>query len=154
MSRFDPDFQFFQRAVGYRNCHTDHEMKLRSFREYVCHGTKLSDGVTEEFVIQFVCHPNFAAHLKTITYYTFDPSSGTFDETGSLPTGYRRANSFKNYKCPQHNLFFEVNLYKAGVVVSSHHISTKAGREFSRIASAIDIGEGPDHSKGPHWVTG
>lgn len=91
MSQFDPDFRFFNAASGYRNCFTDHEAKFSAFKDYVCNGTKSTTNFADSFVIQFVCHPNFAAHIKTITYYTFNTDSGEFTEICSLPGGYKRA---------------------------------------------------------------
>ena len=113
MSHFDPNFRFFNDATGYRNCYTDHEAKFQAFKDFVCNGINCIS-FTESFVIQFICHPNFQAHAMTITFYTLNINTGEFEESSSLPAGYKRANSFKNYKSSEGDvkgLFYEVNLY-------------------------------------------
>lgn len=113
MSQFDPDFEFFQSASGYRSCATDHESKFNAFNSFVCNGVKSPD-FQDSFVIQFVCHPNFEAQRKTVTYCTIDATTGGFAVSNSLPGGYKRANSFKNYKSSgghPKGLFYELNLY-------------------------------------------
>lgn len=85
MSSFDLDFRHFSSASGYRNRRTDHEEKFNSFRSYVIDGEASS--LTESFVIQFVCHPNFQANRKTVAFFKLDCRTGKFDEFDELPPG-------------------------------------------------------------------
>lgn len=150
MSRFDPGFSFFQNSSGYRNVHTDHEAKFRAFKKFVCDGEK-EFGFKDSFVMQFVCHPNFAAGSKTVTYYTYNPTSGEFERSDSMPQGFKRANSFKNYKSSgghPKGLFYEVNLYTSDGR-SGHHTSRVSGSNFPR-----EQGHDQQHgiTKGSHWL--
>jgi hypothetical protein len=150
MSHFHPDFTHFQGASGYRNRTTDHESKFQAFKQFVFSGSKASS-FSDSFVIQFVCHPNFEAHRKTVTYFTLNTSTGEFDQSDSLPEGFQRANSFKNFKASgghPKGLFYELNLYTRDGR-SRHHTSRVTGSAFHR-----DDTHNQKHgaTKGRHWL--
>lgn len=151
MSRFDPDFRHFASASGYRNSHTDHESKFAAFRAFAVDG-KLPSITDPPFVIQFVCHPNFQPHSKTVTYYEFAPDNVGAAKMDELPSGYRRANSFKNYKSTTGHpkgLFYELNLYTMDGS-SKHHTSRVTGSHYTR-----DDSHDKQHgtTKGAHWLS-
>ena len=118
-------------AKPYKPCSTDHEHKFQAFYEFANGNLPAYDG-HEEFAIQFTKQVNFTPISET-KYYVFN--DGTFTETnqaGLANSGYRRANSYKNYKCC--NYFYEVNLYtKSGT--SRPHLSTVKGVDTSRDSS-------------------
>ena len=119
-------------AKPYKPCFTDHEYKFRAFYEFA-NGSLPTDGGSEDFAIQFTKQVNFRPASIVTKYFVFN--DGKFVETnqaGLVNSGYRRANSYKNYKCC--NYFYEVNLYtKSGM--SRHHLSTVKGVESSRDSS-------------------
>ena len=135
------------KAKPYKPCSTDHEHKFQAFYEFA-NGNLPTYGGHEEFAIQFTKQVNFTPITET-KYFVFNDGRfrethvfgslvgtlGTFVETnqaGLANSGYRRANSYKNYKCC--NYFYEVNLYtKSGM--SRHHLSTVEGVESSRDSS-------------------
>lgn len=148
MSHFDPDLRYFANASGYRNTYTNHESKFRVFRDFVVEG-RAPSSEHSPFVIQFVCHPNFGANLKTVTYYELVPDG--FEARDQLPSRYRRANSYKNYKSAlghPKGLFYELNLYTKDAV-STHNTSRVTGSHFARDDSH-DMR--PGHTKGAHWL--
>ncbi len=150
MSNFDPSFQYFRHASGYRNCRTDHELKFQSFKDFVCNG-KHVNRLSESFVIQFVRHLSFEADRKSVLYYTFNPSQGDFAVSDRMPNGFKRANSFKNYKTKEGHpkgLFYELNLYTVDGN-SMHHTSRVGGSSYPR-GSEHDKDHGT--TKGPHWL--
>lgn len=150
MSTFDPDFAHFREASGYRNRRTDHESKFQAFRDFVV-SNKAPSGFSSPFVIQLVCHPNFEAHRKTVSFYELSDEGDRFDQIDALPGGYLRANSFKNYKSNSghpRGLFYELNLYtKDGI--SHHHTSRVSGSTYERDSSHD---QKPGTSKGKHWL--
>lgn len=148
MSSFDPDFNFFRSSRPYRNKSTDHESKFMAFRSFALEGQSPSN-IEDVFVIQFVCHPNFMTHSKTVTYFLHN-GSGEFDRTDDLPAGFRRANSYKNYKSDKGHkkgLFYELNLYTPSGS-SAHHTSRVKGSAYARDDSHD---QRPGFTKGPHW---
>lgn len=71
--------------------------------------------------MQVVWHPNFSPQLFEHVEYmcvNTDGSDGSVLKSASLPTGYRMANSYKNYKTDKgvghaNGLFYEFTLYLA-----------------------------------------
>jgi hypothetical protein len=155
MARWDPTFKYFQQASGYRNRRTDHEAKFKLFLDYMIRNermTSMIEDVVDTFVIQFVCHPNFHPESKDIVYYVYN-GHGNFDSSTSLPLGFARANSFKNYKTTpgighEKGLFYELNLYTS-TGISHHHTSRVKGTRFERDDSH-DQRSGI--TKGQHWL--
>jgi hypothetical protein len=155
MSHFDPNFDHFRNAVGYCNRTTDHESQFNAFKNYVGAGT--NSLLRGSFLIQFVCHPNFEPHRKTITFYVYDEETGSFQQStstvicGDLTIGFQGANSYKNYKTAsghKKGLFYELNLYtKDGR--SNHHTSRVTGSNYTR-----DDSHDQHHgsTKGRHWL--
>jgi len=133
MSTFDPQLTHFKSASGYRNHRTVHNDKFQAFRKSLVQGKrpafdKKKNSKMSPFVIQFVCHPNFAGHLKTISYYEL--VGDKFELRDQLPPGYSRANSYQNYKSPSGHpkgLFYELNLYN-----STPKTSTVTGTNYVR----------------------
>ena len=85
-------------AKPYKPCSTDHEHKFQAFYEFANGNLPTYDGY-EEFAIQFTKQVNFTLITET-KYFFFN--DGTFIETNQVKlvnSGYRKANSFKNYKC-------------------------------------------------------
>ena len=148
MSSFGPDFEHFRTASGYRNRSTDHQSKFDAFRRFVMDGRK--SPADSSFVIQFVCHPNFEAYAKTVTYFQSDDEGG-FHKSSHLPNGFKRANSYQNYKSTSGHpkgLFYELNLY-TGDGHSNHHTIRVTGSNYTR-DNAHDLKAG--NTKGPHWL--
>ena len=154
MSSFDPNFDNFRSASGYRNRTTDHESKFDAFRSFVLDTNFAghNDGTADAFVIQFVCHPNFHAGDKTVLYYERTSAEGNdFERTTNLPPGYKRGNSYKNYKSRSGHpkgLFYELNIYTRDGR-SNHHTSKTTGSNFDRDATH-DQNYGS--TKGKHWL--
>jgi hypothetical protein len=162
MSHFDPDFLIhFRSASAYRFRTTDHEDKFRAFRQFASHDDHQGGATThhdfrEPFVIQFVCHPNFHAHEKTITYFVLGDAAAaggdvSFQESSTMPDGFRRANCYKNYKSKgghPKGLFYELNLYTRDGR-STHHTSRVHGSTFSR-DDGHDQAQGS--TLGKHWL--
>jgi hypothetical protein len=151
MSDFDPNFDHLRNARRYSNTITDHDSKFEAFQDYVLNGTK--SPVRNAFVIQFVCHPNFKAHLKTTTWYALNEGTGDFEVAVTLPQGYRRANSYKNFKTErghghENGLYYELNLYSQDGT-SRHHETRVKGINYVR-DDAHDIHHGT--TKGRHWL--
>lgn len=147
--KWDPNLEYFRSASGYRNVASDHARMFESFRSFAMSGTPTS--VAEPFVIQFVCHPNFLADQKEAVYYLFQ-EGGCVISSDSLPSGFQRANSYRNYKSAAGHpkgLFYEVNLYTSSGV-SHHHTSRVSGNHFERDASH-DQNFGT--TKGKHWLS-
>ena len=137
MSKFDPNFEFFGSAKRRTSAGTDHDSKFEAFREHVLHGkSNLALTFQPPFVIQFVCHPNFEQHRKTISYFIHNEATNDFEPAQVLTPGFRRANSYHNYVTDAgvghpKGLYFELNLYTMGGV-SPHHTSRVKGIDFVR----------------------
>jgi hypothetical protein len=147
MSSFDPTFEHFRAATGYQNRRTDHQPKFDAFRGFVLDGTLRTSDL--HFVIQFVCHPNFQAHAKTVDYFELQ-DDGSFSRLSALPSGYHRANSYQNYKSATGHpkgLFYELNLYN-GDGRSKHHTSRVKGSTFER---DDNHDQNYGSTKGKHW---
>lgn len=128
---------------------TDHQPKFDAFRDFL-NGNR-PERVTGTFVIQFVHHPNFQEYSKTIEYYRYN--DGSFDRSDNLPHGFRRANSYQNYRTPKgtghaNGIFYELNLYTSDGR-SAHHTSRVHGSQYARDASH-DVN--PGATKGKHWL--
>ncbi|KAL7581107.1 hypothetical protein ACA910_005908 [Epithemia clementina (nom. ined.)] len=147
----DADLSFFASATGYRNIRTDNDHKFQAFQSFAQNNRKARTPFSDPFVIQFVCHPNFEPDRKEIAYYTYNPDTDDFDSSETLPSDFRRANSFQNYKSSgghPKGLFFELNLY-THEGQSNHHTSRVKGSTFSR-DNSNDQEQGS--TKGPHWL--
>ena len=99
-------------AMPYRPRKTDNEDCFDSFLAWA-KAAPLKP-VFKSFAIQMVCHPNFQASQKEISWFTCEPD-GTFMFTGDTPKEIVRANSFKNFKTAKgtghpNGIFYEVNL--------------------------------------------
>ena len=115
--------------------------------------TKPSSGRSRTTYVMVPNLPNFltVSWYNSSAYFSFNSSSGEFDnESSDLPGGYKRANSFKNYKSSgghPKGLFYEVNLYTFDGA-SHHHTSCVSGSIYSR-KSEHDQSHGK--TKGRHW---
>ena len=136
-------------AIPYGNIITDKESYFTQFIDWQKNGNHKNQ-IVEDYVIQFICHPNFEAHNKTINYYK--KIDNRFEEITDI-ANYKKSNSYKNYKTNKgighmKGLFYELNLYSNIQNCSNHHTSTINGRKFERDSSH----DGDFVStKGSHW---
>ncbi|GIQ80688.1 hypothetical protein KIPB_001523 [Kipferlia bialata] len=127
---------------AYKPRRTDYEGKFNAFLAFE-RGDAVPTGLGD-FLVQAVKQQNFGPVVSTTCYrYT-----GSGFETVPSTSGYRRANSFKNFICTSHNLYYELNMY-TGTGDSRHHESTRSGAQYQR-DEAIDAPGGA--TKGKHWV--
>lgn len=125
MSSFDPQLTQFKSASGYRNHRTVNHTKFKALRNNLTNGTPEYDA-KNPFVIQFGC-PNFAGHLPITNY---ELVGDKFQLREQLPPGYKRANSYQNYKSTTGHpkgLFYESTL--SG---SAPKTSTVTGTKYVR----------------------
>ena len=137
-----------QNAKPYNDIITDYEEEFNAFLEW--EKTKITKKSNETYIIQFVKHPNFEQENKEITYFKKD---GNSFKVCNDTNGYKKANSFKNFKTNKgedhkKGLFYELNLYLDNKEISYHHTSTIHGSIFLRDAS--HDGE-MVQTKGKHW---
>ena len=119
------------KARPYKPRGTVNDQKFRAFYEFA-NANSPAYGGYEEFAIQCTKQVNFGPITETKYFFFKDGTFVETNEAGLVNSGYRRANSYKNYKCC--NYFYEANLYtKSGI--SKHHLSTVKGAAFSRDSS-------------------
>jgi hypothetical protein len=125
------------RIVPYKNRYTDHEDLFKSFVSF-------SSGTTPSLnedarSVQLVRQKNFGPILEE-RYFVL-PDFQEVTKNYYIENNYKRLNSFKNYKCATHDLFFEVNAYSnISSIRSNHHLSTISGSTYSRDGKSIDFG--------------
>ncbi|KAI0521405.1 hypothetical protein F5B22DRAFT_596742 [Xylaria bambusicola] len=111
----------------YRPTLVDHEPKFTQFMRWaksdpVVSADESSLLSSAAYAIQLVRQVNYGPQ-ESIRYFV--PASGSSDflevtENELIPENFEKLNSFKNFKCDQHNKFFDVNLYQKNPV-NTHH---------------------------------
>ncbi|KAI1117864.1 hypothetical protein F5Y14DRAFT_326889 [Nemania sp. NC0429] len=94
------------------------------------------DEMRPEFVVQLVRQVNYGP-LEATRYFakTNDHARERFVEIGEqalIQANFKKLNSYKNFKCEEHDKFFEVNLYQKDPV-NSHHWRANIARPASQI---------------------
>ncbi|KAF6811400.1 MFS multidrug transporter [Colletotrichum musicola] len=133
----------------YKSQRTDHETKFLDFMAWTKRVVKDSDISSESstsdkvpsYTIQLVRQMNYGP-LESRRYFArFDHISDSFVEVSEnflIQANFQKVNSlecsFKNFKCDQHNRFFELNLYQKDPV-NKHHWRAN----LARPASSIDV---------------
>ncbi|KAJ0123613.1 mfs multidrug transporter [Diaporthe amygdali] len=127
----------------YRPQALSHESKFIQFMRWAnsTTGTTSSAGSVDlvetapDFVVQLVRQVNFGP-LESKRY--FAPTEGDkfveVSENDLVQANFQKLNSYKNYKCDDHNKFFELNLYQKDPV-NKHHWRAN----LARPASDIDL---------------
>ncbi|KAI0098719.1 hypothetical protein GGR51DRAFT_552449 [Nemania sp. FL0031] len=118
----------------YRPRLLDHEPKFSSFM-----GWAKADSVEPEngsslinsapYVIQIVRQVNYGRR-ESIRYFVPDSSSSVFLEASEqdlIQANFEKLNSYKNFRCQQHNKFFEINLYQKNAL-NTHHWRANSAR--------------------------
>ncbi|KAL2073709.1 hypothetical protein VTL71DRAFT_11035 [Oculimacula yallundae] len=148
----------------YRPKQLDHESKFSAFMKWsnssaVATSINPSKPVTtllnsSAYVVQVVRQKNFGA-LEWKRYFAVVANSGVvadFNEISGqdiIDANFEKLNSYKNFKCANHNLFFELNLYQKNPV-NLHHWRANAARP----ASSIDLPAKSDHNVGGASTSG
>jgi hypothetical protein len=130
-------------VIPYKPRRTDHEDLFNSFKAFSS-GTGKSLVLNEDTrSIQIIKQQNFGPILEK-RYFVL-PDFQEVTEDYFIECNYKRLNSFKNYKCATHNLFFELNAYiKNSEIRSNHHQSTTSGNVYSRDSKIIDFESVPN----------
>lgn len=129
--------------VPYKPRRTDHEDLFNSFKDFADGTGKIHSLNEDTRSIQIVKQKNFGPILEK-RYFVL-PDFEEVTESYFTEHNYKRLNSFKNYKCSKHNLFFELNAYtRSSTVKSNHHHSTTSGNVYSRDSELIDFESVPN----------
>ncbi|KAK4695073.1 hypothetical protein P7C71_g2607, partial [Lecanoromycetidae sp. Uapishka_2] len=135
----------------YRSRQLDHEPKFSNFMSWAsASGTDLpvetsasdssnADLENKPFVVQLIRQINFGA-VEFKRYFAPKEGQGEaggfveVEEKDLVEANFQKLNSFKNFKCTEHNKFFEVNLYQKDPV-NKHHWRS----DIARPAGDIDL---------------
>ncbi|KAI1189503.1 hypothetical protein F5B17DRAFT_428492 [Nemania serpens] len=93
------------------------------------------DEMNPEFVVQLVRQANYGPLEATRYFAKTRDHAETFVEVGEralIQANFKKLNSYKNFKCEQHDKFFEVNLYQKDPV-NAHHWRANLARPASEI---------------------
>ena len=124
--------------VPYRPRRTDHEDLFNSFKDFASGNGEIHSLKEDTRSIQVIIQQNFGPILEK-RYFVL-PDFQEVKEDFFIEYDYKRLNSFKNYKCAKHNLFFELNAYtRSSSARSNHHQSTTSGNVYSRDSKIIDF---------------
>ncbi|KAG7409801.1 hypothetical protein Forpe1208_v011105 [Fusarium oxysporum f. sp. rapae] len=118
---------------SYRSQYLSHESKFNNFISWGSFPTEsaLDTGdiqhdlsqLNSSYAVQLVRQVNFGP-LKSKRYFIpQDSSEGQYIEVSKqdlIQANFKKANTYKNYKCRSHNKFFEVNIYQKDPV-NKHH---------------------------------
>ncbi len=143
------DSLIHQNAKLYKSTYTDHENKFNNFIKWAKNGNH-DDTSNNNYVIQFVKHPNFQPNNKEIKYFMKQEDQFIICDNIS---DYKKANSYKNLKTSSgeghsKGLFYELNLYLNDDSKSNHHTSTTSGLSYDRDNSHDG---NIIQTKGQHW---
>ncbi|EXM19077.1 hypothetical protein RAB80_015016 [Fusarium oxysporum f. sp. vasinfectum] len=89
------------------------------------------------YAVQLVRQVNFGPLESKRYFITKDSSEGQYMEVSEqvlIQANFKKANTYKNYKCRNHNKFFDVNIYQKDPV-SKHHWRV----DIARPAGSIDL---------------
>ncbi|KAI1148028.1 hypothetical protein F4825DRAFT_435465 [Nemania diffusa] len=125
----------------YRPKKLDHEPKFNSFMSWAkSDPTEPANGSSivssAPYVVQLVRQINYGRR-ESIRYFIPDTNSSAFlkaTEQDLIQANFEKLNSFKNFRCAEHNKFFEVNLYQKDPV-NTHHWRAN----MARPAGDIDL---------------
>ncbi|PSN70712.1 hypothetical protein BS50DRAFT_659461 [Corynespora cassiicola Philippines] len=128
----------------YRPQRLNHEEKFTNFMNWAKYPQESSldsaktPNIAESnppHAVQLVRQINFGA-LESKRYFAPDENGGydEISEDSLIQANFKKLNSYKNYKCDEHNKFFEVNIYQKDPV-NKHHWRMN----LARPASSIDL---------------
>ncbi|KAI1335764.1 hypothetical protein F5Y15DRAFT_419647 [Xylariaceae sp. FL0016] len=133
----------------YRPSYLLHQLKFDSFMDWARFpkeadvqtadaSNNFLDEMEVDFVIQLVRQVNFGP-LESTRYFARvkDNTNEQFvevEEKDLVQANFKKLNSYKNFKCDDHNKFFELNVYQKDPV-NKHHWRMNAARP----ASSIDL---------------
>ncbi|RWA04517.1 hypothetical protein EKO27_g10587 [Xylaria grammica] len=112
---------------AYRPARLDHEAKFNHFMRWAesdpvapASGSSLSSEAP--YAIQLVRQVNYGPQESVRYFIPLDDSSAFLEvtEDNLLSANFQKLNSFKNFKCEEHNKFFELNLYQEDPI-NAHH---------------------------------
>ncbi|TGJ78886.1 hypothetical protein E0Z10_g9879 [Xylaria hypoxylon] len=127
----------------FRPVRLDHEAKFSHFmrwtESYPVAPTNGSSLVSQaQYAIQLVRQVNYGPQ-ESIRYFIPVDNNSTFlevTEDDLLSANYKKLNSFKNFRCEEHNKFFELNLYQENPT-NTHHWRANLGRPARDIDMAL-----------------
>ncbi|PVH81612.1 hypothetical protein DL98DRAFT_354525, partial [Cadophora sp. DSE1049] len=133
----------------YKPKNVDHEPKFSTFMKWASIPASTTSNTVSDtavplldsstYVVQIVRQKNFGA-LEWKRYFKSVGASGAkgdfleITEQDIIDANFEKLNSYKNFKCGIHNLFFEVNIYQKNPV-NLHHWRANVARP----ASSIDL---------------
>ncbi|KAK0701568.1 hypothetical protein B0T26DRAFT_865322 [Lasiosphaeria miniovina] len=129
----------------YRPSHLLHETKFKSFMAWATLAADVTLGDSKfdlldlkpPFAVQLVRQVNYGA-LESKRYFVpvneRDDEFIEIAESDLIEANFQKLNSYKNFKCDEHNKFFEVNIYQKDPI-NKHHWRTN----LARPASSIDL---------------
>ncbi|KAF5241357.1 hypothetical protein FANTH_9162 [Fusarium anthophilum] len=129
----------------YRSQYLDHQSKFNKFMSW---GSFPRDSTRDEvqhdlsqinpsYAVQLVRQVNFGPLESKRYFIPQDSSEGQYIEVSEqdlIQANFKKANTYKNYKCRGHNKFFEVNIYQKDPV-NKHHWRA----DIARPAGSIDL---------------
>ena len=126
------NMEVIQQAKPHRNIRTDNESKFNYVQSFL--KGDAAPVQQDVFAVQIVHHPNFNAHLRDESWFVSDEQGARLENT--KPEGFRKENSFKNYRTDPgvghlQGIFYEFNLYNRSPA-SSRRPSTTSGNQFPR----------------------
>ncbi|KAH7213299.1 uncharacterized protein BKA55DRAFT_599777 [Fusarium redolens] len=107
----------------YRSQYLSHQSKFNSFMSW---GSSPKESTLDTGDIQHdlsQLDPSYAVQLSKRYFIPQDSSEGQYIEESEqylIQANFKKANTYKNYKCRGHNNFLEVNIYQKDPV-NKHH---------------------------------
>ncbi|KAF5598220.1 major facilitator superfamily transporter [Fusarium pseudocircinatum] len=129
----------------YRPQYLDHQSKFNNFmswgsfpRESTLDEVKHDPSqLSPSYAVQLVRQVNFGPLESKRYFIPENASEGQYVEVSErdlIQANFKKANTYKNYKCRGHNKFFEVNIYQKDPV-NKHHWRAN----IARPAGSIDL---------------
>ncbi|RYP70455.1 hypothetical protein DL769_004965 [Monosporascus sp. CRB-8-3] len=132
-------------AKPYRPQYLNHQLKFDNFMAWATYpkATSAPTGSIDlaslkpSFVVQLVRQVNYGP-LESKRYFASvegqDEAFIEVSEDDLIKANFQKLNSYKNYRCEQHNKFFELNLYQKDPI-NQHHWRA----DIARPADSIDL---------------
>ncbi|KAF2963867.1 hypothetical protein GQX73_g9698 [Xylaria multiplex] len=128
---------------AYRPARLDHEAKFDNFMRWTqadpgvpANGSSLVSDA--KYAVQLVRQVNYGPQ-ESIRYFIPVGNNAAFlevSEDALLSANFQKLNSFKNFRCEEHNKFFELNLYQENPI-NKHHWRANLGRPARDIDLAL-----------------
>ncbi|KAK4068683.1 hypothetical protein Purlil1_13730 [Purpureocillium lilacinum] len=133
----------------YRPQHLSHESKFTSFLAWAAFPRKSSVGnvpvsgdIAAPFAIQLVRQVNFGPLESKRYFIPCTDAVAVFDEVNEdalIQANFQKLNTYKNYKCDNHNKFFELNVYQKDPI-NRHHWRANLARPAREIDLVPRVG--------------